>query len=118
MYALIHYRENWEHYCSRSCNCLIDSCGSDFEIKDFIDIKSLAKFIYDKFIEYPRCNYNNIVLVGEDALFCNYVDSPSKGLGSIQVKINLEELEDYELDSKILEEIKSEIKKLGWKDEC
>lgn len=117
MYVLIHYRESYEHRCARSCNCLVDSCGSDFEIQDFLDIKSLADFIYRKISAYPDCYYNNIVLVGEDALFSSYTDSPSKGLGSIQVKINFEEIEDCELDSKILEEIKSEIKKLGWKNE-
>ena len=109
MYTLIYYRENWEIGYN---DYTVDSCDSKFEIMRFDDIQSLAKFIYNKLSMYPLAQYNNIIFTGNNFDFDGYIDSPSQGLYSIRVKISDDDTVNVELENYV----KSEIRKLGWKE--
>ncbi len=85
----ISYRREWEQRCSRSCNCYVDSNGSDFAVKECATMAEAARFFADRLRTDPKAEFINVFAQGEEA---EWLNSPCRGVDSIVAGEHSDEL--------------------------
>lgn len=97
MIVIVSYRQEWEHRCSRSCNCLRDSGSSDFQMHAAETEEAAAKFIAGRISQDRNASYLHYIFDRwEDAVSWGRLGSyysPMDGEQSIMVPYT--DIEDY-----------------------
>jgi len=97
--VIISYRQDWEHRCSRSCNCLRASGRSDFEMHLAPDEEEAASYIAKRIHEDPDAAYLHYLFdrwedVVAQARYGSYTSSPSGA--ELSITVPYANPEDYE----------------------